>query len=159
MLDTYEKHSSRKLIATVLSVLVIAGLVIFTDQVRAKDAPKAAVKTAISHPPVMVDPPVNTSGFKDGTYSAAGSYYVPNNKETIQVNLTLASGVITDISLQNSMTDRDSAYYQEQFTAGYKQLVIGKKISGLKINTIAGASDTTQSFNEALRQIAEQAQS
>jgi hypothetical protein len=36
--------------------------------------------------------------------------------------------------------------------------VVGQKISDLNLDSVAGASDTTSGFNEAVAQIAQQAQ-
>jgi len=99
-----------------------------------------------------------SSNYKDGTYTATSTYEVPHGDEEIEVNLTLSGGTITNVSVQNSEYDYDSARYQEDFAAEYKQYVVGKKIDGLQLNYIAGASDTTEGFNDALSKIASQAQ-
>ena len=96
--------------------------------------------------------------YKDGTYTASSSYFVPHSNESIAVSVTLKGGVVTDVSVQNSEGDGESAAYQEDFTASYKSHVVGKKISGLQLSVIAGASDTTQGFNDALSQINSKAQ-
>lgn len=177
MLQTYEQHSKKKLIATVLAVMVIAGMVVFADAVKSgKFSDEIAEHTnshsqtslAVKTPAVATNASTTTSsttpasttnsGYRDGTYSATQSYYVPHSNESIKVDLTLSGGVITDISIQNSEGDRDSAAYQQDFAASYKSYVVGKKISGLQLSVIAGASDTTQGFADALSQIATQAQ-
>jgi uncharacterized protein with FMN-binding domain len=168
MLDTYEKNSHRKLLATVISLVVIAGFVIFAD--HAKATVSVATNTATQQSTPATAPstttttttPVTTSssssGFKDGTFSATSSYYVPNSNESIGVSLTLKDGVITNASIQNSQGDRTSAAYQQSFTDSYKSYVIGKKISSLQLGSVGGASDTTQGFDDAVSQIASQAQ-
>ena len=78
--------------------------------------------------------------------------------ESIQVNLTLKNGVVTDVSIQNSESDRESAAYQQDFASAYKSYVVGKQISGLRLGNVAGASDTTQGFDDAVSKIATQAQ-
>jgi uncharacterized protein with FMN-binding domain len=100
----------------------------------------------------------STDGLKDGTYSATASYFVPPGQESIKVSLTLSGGTITDVSVVNSENDHDSAEFQADFTDGYKTKVVGQKISGLQISSVAGASDTTDGFNEALSQIQSEAQ-
>lgn len=175
MLDTYEQHSKRKLVATALAIIVIAGTVVFADQARSKVPTKFA---AVSHtsiravsnaqpvadsrtsqsPSVTKRAVVNSSGYKNGTYDAGSAYYVPDGNENIQVSLTLENGLITDAAIRNSEGDSTSAIYQQYFESQYKSYVIGQKISGLRLSVIAGASDTTQGFNDAISQIASKAQ-
>lgn len=92
----------------------------------------------------------NTSNYKDGTYSASSDYYVPHGSESIKVTLTISNGTVTDSSIQNSEYDNESAQFQQGFAAEYKSSVVGKPISSLQLDYVAGASDTTQGFNDAL---------
>jgi uncharacterized protein with FMN-binding domain len=108
--------------------------------------------------PTTAPTTTTTSGYKDGTYTATSQYYVPHSYEEIQVSLTVKNGIVTDSSIQNSEGDRESAQFQEQFTAYYKSYVVGKNLSGLSLSRIAGASDTTQGFNDAVTQIQSKAQ-
>jgi uncharacterized protein with FMN-binding domain len=173
MLTTYEKHPQRKLAATILAIVVVAGSVVFVDYVKAKSATAHVATAQISTPAVATTSPpattptgtptpttaaANTSGYKDGTYTASSQYYVPHGSESIKVNLTLSNGVITGASIQNSESNRDSALYQQDFASTYKSYVVGKKISNLQLDNVAGASDTTQGFDNALAQIAARAQ-
>ncbi len=174
MLSTYEQHSRLKLAATVVAILVIAGIVLLADHIRAANTGSAPVQittadstgtSSVTGSPdttpttttsgVATD---NVSGYKDGVYSTSVSYTVPPDRESIQVDLTLANGIVTSASVKNSENDFDSAQYQEEFASQYKSQVIGKKISGLHVSVIAGASDTTEAFNSALNRIASEAQ-
>jgi hypothetical protein len=95
--------------------------------------------------------------FKDGTYSAVGPYEAPGEKESITVTLTLASGVVTDSSIKEGYQSGESQLYQDQFVQGYKQLVVGKKITSIKLSRVAASSLTSQGFNDAVQQIEKQA--
>jgi len=171
MLSTYEQRSKLKLTATIMTVLVIAGIVLLADHIKAQKSPTSAVlqTSASTSSTLPLSTPAtssnssttvttNSSTYKDGTYSANSSYYVPHGQEAIKVTLTVKNGIVTDSSVQNSQNDFTSAQYQQYFAAEYKSYVIGQKISGLQIGVIAGASDTTQGFNDAVSQIASQAQ-
>lgn len=178
MLDTYEQNSKKKLIATVVAVIVIAGVVVLADIFRSKDSTVDMTGTKDTSQTLGSNTSesgtsagsettndTNTSSgttssgsIKDGTYSASASYFVPAGQESIKVNLTLSGGTITDVSVVNSESDHDSAEFQTDFANGYKTLVVGKKISGLQISSVAGASDTTDGFNQALTKIASEAQ-
>lgn len=176
MLTTHEQHAKTKLLATIATLIVIAGAIVFVDHMRSEEAEATtgtthlrpvATTTSASTPSTAQTPAttnssanmsMNMSGYKDGSYSASSRYYVPSSIESIQVNVTLSNGTITAASIQNSEGDRTSAAYQQEFAAQYKSYVVGKKISGLQLGVIAGASDTTQGFIDALSQIASKAQ-
>jgi uncharacterized protein with FMN-binding domain len=178
MLQTYEKNSQRKLVATLLTIVVIAGAVLFADQLKTKSSTTVSAvspsssatitTTAASNTPAVTPtaassstsastPATSSSGYKDGTYTSTSGYYVPHSSESIDVTLTISNGVITNASIQNSEGDNVSARYQEDFAASYKSHVVGKSISGLKLSIVSGASDTTLGFNDALSQIASEA--
>jgi uncharacterized protein with FMN-binding domain len=167
-------------VATFLAIVVIAGIVLFADHIKTKNSAVASnlgqasasnttsaatdnattptsdtssTSTSTATPTTTT----NASGYKDGTYTASSDYYVPHGDETIEVSLTVSNGVIVNASVQNSEGDNESARYQEDFASVYKSHVVGKKISGLQLGTIAGASDTTQGFDDALTQIASKA--
>ncbi len=175
MQESYGSQSKTKLMGIIVTILVIAGTVLVADHIKNEKAESVGIvtPTTTSQP---VAPPTSstatttpssstnagsttTSGYKDGTYSATSSYYVPHSSETIRVTATVKDGVVTSSSITNSEGDGVSASYQQGFASIYKSYVVGKKINGLSLSRIAGASDTTQGFNDALAQIANQAQS
>ncbi|HSW99103.1 MAG TPA: hypothetical protein VLF71_04645 [Candidatus Saccharimonadales bacterium] len=100
----------------------------------------------------------NTSStYKDGSYTAVGSYYSPDGPETISVAVTLKGGVITDTSANSGGGSHDSLEYQQRFIAGYRQVVVGKAIDSVNVSRVSGASLTPQGFNDAIDQIKQQA--
>lgn len=178
MRPTYERNSKTKLVATVVTIIVIAGIVLFADHLKAASktsasnlATTSASSTTPTNNTTTTTPATdttdstgtatstNTSTYKDGTYSASSNYYVPHGNESIKVTLTLQNGVITSSSISNSEGDPDSASFQEDFASAYKSYVIGKKISSVNLDVVAGASDTTQGFDDAVSQILSQATS
>lgn len=100
----------------------------------------------------------NTATLKDGTYKATGSYTSPGGNEQITVSVTLKDGVVTDTSATSGANDPTAKQYQSEFIAGYKDQVVGKKISAIKLSRVSGSSLTSQGFNNALKQIQQQAQ-
>lgn len=94
-----------------------------------------------------------TSKYKDGTYSATGTYRTPENEEQITVSITLANDTVTAANATIDATNPDSKRYQAMFLAGYKQLVVGKSIDGLNLSQVSGSSLTSAGFNDALTQI------
>jgi uncharacterized protein with FMN-binding domain len=168
MQPTYERQSKTKLIATILTIVVVAGLVLVIDNLKSKNTSTAQVSTAPAATSTQstettpsdssTSSSSSSSTFKDGTYTASSDYFVPHGNESIKVSLTLKDGVVTSSNVQNSEGDPDSARFQEDFASSYKSFVVGKKISDVRLGAIAGASDTAQGFNDALEQITSQAQ-
>lgn len=95
--------------------------------------------------------------FKDGAYKATGSYTSPGGNEQITVNITLKDGVVTDTSATSGANDPTAKQFQGEFIANYKDQVVGKKISVIKLSHVSGSSLTSQGFNSALEQIQQQA--
>lgn len=159
-------HNKQKIAAGIGALLVI---VLLSTYVAASSNQKSSTATTASTPTTTTtSTPAETTNtptatttsttYKDGTYSASSSYYVPHGSEDIKVTITVKSGVITDSAIVNSESDRESAAYQEDFASEYKSYVVGKNIDGLQLSYVAGASDTTQGFNDALSNIRTQAQ-
>jgi uncharacterized protein with FMN-binding domain len=101
----------------------------------------------------------NSSGYKDGTYTATASYRTPERNEDLTVTLTLKNGVVVDSKVTAQAKDPSSKLYQSEFIQNYKQFVTGQKIDTLSLTRVAGSSLTPNGFNAAVAQIKIQAQS
>ncbi len=97
------------------------------------------------------------SPYKDGTYEAMGNYGAPDGSQQIDVTLQLTSGLITSASVKALSQQHTSLRYQQDFIQNYKDQVVGKKIADLNLNTVSGASLTTDGFNSALNTIKNEA--
>ena len=123
----------------------------------------STTQTQTSNPVTTTQaPPVDTpkklsSVYKDGTYSATGSYMSPAGNEQIGVTIALKNDVITSATVTNMAGDGRSQRYQNMFISGYQQYVIGKNISSVYLTKISGSSLTPSGFNDALAQIESQA--
>lgn len=104
-----------------------------------------------TEPPVT--PPPAKSTYKDGTYSADGSYRSPAGTETIGVTITLKGDVITKVTVVPKATDPKSDRFQDMFASGISEVVVGKKIDTLQVSKISGSSLTSGGFNEAVTKI------
>lgn len=103
--------------------------------------------------------PVAIAQYKDGTYSAEGSYTSPGGPEQIGLMLVVENGVVTD-STFTPMAERPmSVNFQDQFANGYKEFVIGKKLDEISITKVSGSSLTPQGFTDALDKIKAEAAS
>jgi uncharacterized protein with FMN-binding domain len=113
--------------------------------------------STVQTPPPAIAPKKSVSVYKNGTYSATGSYMSPGGMDQISVTLTLSNSIITNISVTPQAGDRLSQKFQTMFIAGYQQYVLGKNISTVNLSKVSGSSLTPQGFNDALTQIKAQA--
>lgn len=100
----------------------------------------------------------NTVAYKDGVYKKRGVYESPAGPESIQVNVTLASGKINDLVVVGDATNENSIKFQTLFAEGISKLVIGKPIDQVEsYSQVSGSSLTPKGFDEALKVIKEEA--
>lgn len=96
----------------------------------------------------------STNGiYKDGSYTATGTYTTPGGSESITVTVTLAGNKISDINATGSASRGDSGEYQSRFLSGYKSQVVGKSIDSVSLSRVAGSSLTSNGFNAAIEKI------
>jgi len=158
-------NSTQKITAGLVVLVVIAllagGVIVYSNKQGGQNTATTPASSIAASPAASTAPStsgtISSSAYKDGTYSASSTYYVPHGSEDIKVTLTVKDGMVTDSSIANSEYDRESARYQQDFAYEYKSSVVGKPISSLQLNYVAGASDTTQGFNDALQQIKSEA--
>ena len=103
--------------------------------------------------------PAHMTEYKDGTYSAIGSYDSPGGLDRLGVSVTIANDVVTDSSLTLMPGDRTSSRYQQAFAGGYKAQVIGKAVDSIHLDTVSGSSLTPIGFDQALAAIKAKAKS
>lgn len=97
--------------------------------------------------------------YKDGTYKADGKYVSPNGQETIGVQLTLSSGVVSALQLTPYPSNPNTQKFQGEFISGINAVVVGKPIDELNVSKISGSSLTSGGFNDAISQIKKEATS
>lgn len=114
-------------------------------------------QTATSPPSTPSTAAATTQKFKNGQYSATGSYNSPGGMEKVGVTLTLTSDKVTKSDLDLLGGAGISHSYQVLFQSGYSAQVIGKDIDSISLGAIAGSSLTALGFNQALQQIESQA--
>jgi uncharacterized protein with FMN-binding domain len=95
----------------------------------------------------------STGEYADGTYTAEGSYSSPGGEESIEVELTIADGVVTDVTVTPEATSGNAARFQQEFASGIADEVVGKELSDLSVDKVAGSSLTGDGFNAALDEI------
>jgi uncharacterized protein with FMN-binding domain len=95
------------------------------------------------------------SDFRDGEYSATGWYGgLPSHHD---VTLTIENDLIVDVEINTPAEDETSLGYQQRFVAALPDAVVGRDISDLTVDRLAGSSGCSEGFMDALAQIKEQA--
>lgn len=94
-----------------------------------------------------------TGPYKDGTYTESADYSAPSGTETVDVTITLAADIITDVQVEGHATDPQAQLHQGQFTSGIAAVVVGKDIDDIKVDKVGGSSLTSGGFNKAVEAI------
>lgn len=134
---------------------IVAGIVAFIVAIGGFIYWQQSGTSAVYSASVVVDP----TKYKDGTYTADGSYGTPGGEESVHVTITLAGGVITDSQFVPDGHSDVSKNFMGRFAAGYKTLVVGKNIDAVQLRAVSGASLTPKGFMTALANIKTQAKS
>ena len=100
------------------------------------------------------DTGTDTAGaYTDGTYEASGDYQAPSGTESVDVTVTLADGVITDVQVVGKATDPTAIQHQGEFISGIAAEVVGKPIDEIQVSKVSGSSLTSGGFNKAIDEI------
>lgn len=139
-----------------VAALAIGGYVYSSNQSKTTDT--AQVSTAPTATPqsnnmMMASDSAMMAEYKDGSYTADGSYTTPGGQEMIGVTLTLANGVVTEVEVEEKGIKPISKEKQADFAKNYKTQVVGKKIDEINLSKISGSSLTPKGFNAALELI------
>lgn len=106
--------------------------------------PATPAKPATPATPVAPAAPVATAVTKTSTVS----YRTPAGSDAITFTATVKAGVITAASSVTKAQNGTSIWYQDTFAGKVSQAVVGKKIAGLNLSAIGGASLTTTAFEQ-----------
>lgn len=96
-------------------------------------------------PVVPVTPkPVATAVTKTSTVT----YRTPAGSDPVTFIATVKGGIIISASSVTKAQNGTSIWYQDKFATKVSQAVVGKKIAGLNLSAIGGASLTTAAFEQ-----------
>ena len=98
----------------------------------------------------------DTGNYADGDYKVQG-VYGPIGEDTIDVTITVKDGNVAKVDVVGHPFTTISKGHQDDFAAAINGVVDGKPLKDLKIDTVAGASWTSDAFNEALKVAREEA--
>jgi len=150
----------------IVAVLALIGITVASnkkssDQTTPIDTGTSSATQTTTTPvaATTTTPPTSTgtAEYKDGTYTATGSYISPGGADQVGVSVTLKNDIITSATVTPMPGDPTSAHYQSIFAANYKQYVVGMDITKLDVHKVSGSSLTSIGFNDAIAQIETQA--
>lgn len=101
--------------------------------------------------------PAGTGSYTDGTYSATGSYQTPGGEEEIGVTVTLESNSVADVKTEPMPSNPTTKLYQEKFSSGIRDQIVGTPIDELDVDKVSGSSLTSGGFSDAMEQIKSEA--
>lgn len=149
-----------KNITIVIVALAVIGLATYQFGLK-KPTEQAATTTTES---MVVEGTKDTEkdvmmkqGLKDGVYKVTGHYTSPSGEESLGVTVTLKDGLIAEAEVAPMATNQVSVKMQNLFKDGFKEQVIGKAITEVKLEKVSASSLTPKGFNDALEQIIKQA--
>lgn len=159
-------EKNNKLVIIALGVLIF-GLISFATYFSFNSDSKDAASTASV---TLNQENNNLSGdtsiteekseeYNDGQYSSQGSYQSPAGEESIDLNITIENGLVTEAVFLGKGENAVSKKWQKVFTDNYRDYVVGKPINEVKIDKVAGSSLTPKGFNDAFNKIKVQAKS
>ena len=93
------------------------------------------------------------SAYKDGMYTADGSYQTPETVEKITVSVTVVGDTVTKVDVTGDPQAAETKHYQSQFIGGISAQVVGKKLDDISVSRVSGSSLTSKGFNQALATI------
>jgi uncharacterized protein with FMN-binding domain len=157
------RQSVRRSVFAGMAGLSLAGTVAgcapsAADSAQGAPAKSAAETTAATPSAAASSLAGSGSTYKDGTYSADGSYVSPNGSETVGVELTLAGGTVTDVNITQHPSNPNTRKFQGEFAGGIAGQIVGKSIDELNVSKVAGSSLTSGGFNQAVEKIKQEAQ-
>lgn len=142
-----EQQKLRIIGVIAIGLIAIGGTVAAIVLNKQTDTPPSNTTTTSSSN--NTTPSTSGTAYKNGSFSANGSYRTPGGTETISVSVTLKDDVITSVSVTSNGRG-DSAEYQSMFKSGVSSLTVGKDIDDVKLSRVSGSSLTSTGFNSAL---------
>lgn len=95
--------------------------------------------------------------YKDGSYSANGSYETPAGLESVKLSLNISNNQIATATFEATSENDKSIYFQDLFKKGFESEVVGKNIDEVNLSVINGSSLTPNGFMDALNKIKSEA--
>lgn len=152
--DTNSSTETNNMVATPASQPTTPAV---TQAVTSTNLPVQTVSQKIqikTTPAQTVAQPISSAK----TVSTTVRFNVPEgHSDSLTVTATVKDGIITSINYNQRSSNRDSEEYYQSFENSFSSAsVVGKKIGSVQLSRVGGASLTTEAFNQALSNLAQQ---
>ena len=131
------------------AVALLGGLAL-VGALASCSAPAAGTATGTTPDTTTPADTGSAGSYTDGTYTESADYQAPSGIETVDVTITLADSVITDVQVTGHATDPQAKVHQGEFASGIGGAVVGKNIDDIQIDKVGGSSLTSGGFNAAV---------
>ena len=130
----------------------------FNPDLLNEELPTDAFTSGVAEPiPEPLDTPVVAGIYTDGSYTVETSYFTPARTEhEMDITLVVENDVVTDATIIYD-GGAPSTGHHRRFDSAYKSAVIGVPLASISLSRVGGASLTSESFNEAVDTIQQQA--
>ncbi len=147
-------------IISIGSVVIAAGITAFMMMKPTEENAEMPKNTVPTEPNNEVDTERQVMGkqYKNGTYTAEGTYRSPAKMETIKTDIVLEDGVVKSAVFYENSTNEVSQKLQKMFKEGFEKEVVGKNIEEINLGVVNGSSLTPKGFMDALNKIKTEAQ-
>ncbi len=124
----------------------ITAPIVLPDNTQNQNPPVASNPNNQQIPPPVIDPPVQTGKYKNGSYTGnvVNAYY-----GYVQVLAVISGGKITDVQFLNHPKDRQTSIYINNRAMPY---LTSEAITAQdsNVDTVSGASFTSAAFKKSL---------
>lgn len=117
--------------------LAVAGCVV---SAAVEDAPAHAL-------------PATEGRLADGTFAGSGTYETPGGPQRIDVTVVLTDGVVQSLRVDPVAANQTSRRFQERFASAVAESVVGRPLSEVTVDRVAGSSATGKGFAAALAEV------
>lgn len=157
-----ESEGPNKAVIGVIVIVMIAavgGGVLYLTQQDGASAEQSVVSSADTTQSTDTSSSTSSTSdnYTDGTYTSSVSFQTPDGIDGIEVTVVLANNVVTSVTATTDAGSRESQEYDDRFLASYESEVVGKSVDDVQLSRVAGASLTSNGFNNALDEIRQQA--
>lgn len=142
-------------VVVVLLAIIVAVTVFLNRPTQNLSENTSVTPSTVENTPAAMKAMEETtaSAYKDGEYTVTGEYTSPGGQEELGVTVTLTKGVISDVTVTPMATRPISKTRQEDFTANFKDQVVGKNIDEVSLGKVSGSSLSPKGFNDAVTKI------
>ena len=141
----------------IISIIIILGVSAFAFWKFGSDKPEPTTTPIQNREEEPVATPVEKKKYKDGTYSATGSYVSPAGPEQVELSLVIKDDKVVSANFVGKGTNPTTMKLQGLFKAGFSTYVVGRNIDEISLTVVNGSSLTPKGFTDALLKIKNEA--